>query len=116
MKKIILAIGAISLAFCSCTKVLYTHYDYDEAVYFYAKNSGNIESKHAKKLLKSYKNIVDNPKGENMVAPPGTYADYAYLLFKDGKIDQAKMYFQKEYVTYPESKPYVESLMQKLGL
>ncbi len=116
MKKVIFLIGAVSLAFCSCTKVLYTHYDYDEAVYFFAKSEGNIESKEAKKLIKSYKQIVDNPEGENMVPPPGTYADYAYLLFKNGQTDEAKQYFQKEYVTYPESKPYVESLMQKLGL
>ena len=25
-------------------------------------------------------------------------------------------YFQKEYITYPESKTYIEKLMQKIGL
>ena len=66
--------------------------------------------------MKAYERIVVNPKGENNVPPPGSYADYAYLLTLQGETEKAKEFFQKEYVTYPESKTYVESLMRKLGL
>ena len=116
MKKIFLVTGFSLLLACSCGKALYSHYDYDEVTYFYAKQNKSLEGKDLKKLIKSYKRIVEQPKGANNVPPPGAYADYAYLLFLQGDRDEAKTYFQKEYVTYPESKVYVESLMQKLGL
>lgn len=116
MKKGILIILSSVFCFCGCQKVLYTHYNYDELVYFYAKQNKNLESKDIKKLVKAYEKIVANPKGENNVPPPGAFADYAYLLFLQGETEKAKEFFQKEYVTYPESKTYVESLMQKLGL
>lgn len=116
MKKIFFVTGFSLLLACSCGKALYSHYDYDEVTYFYAKQNKSMEGKDLKKLIKSYKRIVEHPKGANNVPPPGAYADYAYLLFLQGNRDEAKTYFQKEYVTYPESKVYVESLMQKLGL
>ncbi len=116
MKKILLAVLATGFLASACSKVLYTHYDYDEVVYFYAKSEQQPDSKELKKLIKSYKQIVDNPKGENLVPPPGSYADYAYLLFLNKDVDNAKVYFQKEYVTYPESRTYVESVMRRLGL
>ncbi len=116
MKRIFFVTALSALVACSCGKALYSHYDYDEVVYFYAKQGKSLEGKDLKKLIKSYKRIIEQPKGANSVPPPGAYADYAYLLFMQGNTDEAKTYFQKEYVTYPESKVYVESLMQKLGL
>lgn len=116
MKKSILVILLSVFCFCGCQKVLYTHYNYDELVYFYAKADKELENKDIKKLVKAYEKIVANPKGENNVPPPGSYADYAYLLALQGETEKAKEFFQKEYVTYPESKTYVESLMRKLGL
>ena len=41
---------------------------------------------------------------------------YAFLMYKRGDKDEAKIYFEKEYLTYPESKTYIQSLMEKLGL
>ncbi len=116
MKKSILLVLVSVICLCSCNKVLYTHYDYDETVYFFAKVDKELESKDVKKLVKSYEKIVKNPKGENNVPPPGSYADYAYLKYLQGELEEARQYFQKEYVTYPESKTYIESVMQKLGL
>lgn len=115
MKKI-LSILFLSLAFTSCTKVLYTHYDYQDVVYTYAKDSEILADKDYKNLVKVFSPIVKDPKGENLVAPPGAYADYAYLMYKRGDKDEAKLYFEKEYLTYPESKIYIQSLMEKLGL
>lgn len=115
MKKI-LSILFLSMLFGSCSKVLYTHYEYQDVVYSYAKNSTQLSDKDYKNYAKKFSPIVMNPKGENLVPPPGAYADYAYLMYKTGNKDEAKLYFEKEYLTYPESKKYVQSLMEKLGL
>jgi hypothetical protein len=115
MKKI-LSILFLMIVFTSCSKVLYTHYDYQEVVYTYAKNSEQLADKDFKNLAKTFSPIVKEPQGENLVPPPGAYADYAYLMYKRGDRDEAKLYFEKEYLTYPESKVYVQSLMEKLGL
>ncbi len=115
MKKLSLIL-VLMIAFTSCSKVLYTHYDYQDVIYTYAKNFQQLEDKDYKNLAKVYSPIVKEPEGENLVPPPGSYADYAYLMYKRGNKDEAKLYFEKEYLTYPESKTYVQSLMEKLGL
>ncbi len=115
MKKLF-SILFLTIAFTSCSKVLYTHYDYQDVVYTYAKDLEKLEDKDYKNMAKMFSPIVKEPKGENLVPPPGAYADYAYLMYKRGEREEAKIYFEKEYLTYPESKTYVQSLMEKLGL
>lgn len=115
MKKLF-SILLFMLLFTSCSKVLYTHYEYQDVVYTYAKEVEKFQDKDYKNMAKIFSPIVKEPKGENLVAPPGAYADYAYLMYKRGEIEEAKIYFEKEYLTYPESKTYVQSLMEKLGL
>lgn len=116
MRKVIIPVFALCMCLCSCQKVLYTHYNYDEVVYSFAKSNKTFEAKDLKKMVKAYERIVEEPNGENAVPPPGACADYAYLLYLQGDKDKAKQYFQKEYITYPESKTYIEKLMQKIGL
>ena len=115
MKKIF-SVLFLLIVFTSCNKVLYTHYDYQDVVYTYAKGSEELLEKDYKQMVKSYLTIVTKPEGENLVPPPGTCADYAYLMYQRGNKDEAKLYFEKEYLTYPESKVYIQSLMEKLGL
>ncbi len=115
MKKIV-SILFLTFVFTSCSKVLYTHYDYQDVVYTYAKQTEQLQDKDYKNMAKIFSPIVKEPKGENLVAPPGSYADYAFLMYKRGDKDEAKIYFEKEYLTYPESKTYIQSLMEKLGL
>jgi hypothetical protein len=115
MKKLFLILFS-ALAFTSCSKVLYTHYEYQDVVYTYAKETEKFQDKDFKNMAKIYSNIVKQPEGENLVPPPGSYADYALLMFKRGEREEAKVYFEKEYLTYPESKTYIQSLIEKLGL
>lgn len=114
--KRLLFVALFSILMSSCTKMLYSYYDYDDIVFTYAKQGQNMESKDIKKLMKIYEPIVEKPNGENQVPPPGAYADYAYLLFLQDRKEDAKLYFEKECLTYPESKVYIKSFMQKIGL
>jgi hypothetical protein len=56
------------------------------------------------------------PKGKRKLPPPGACVEYALLLLQQGKTKEAKEYFVKETVYYPESQTYVDSLVKKLGL
>ncbi|NOT23903.1 MAG: DUF4810 domain-containing protein [Nitrospiraceae bacterium] len=45
---------------------------------------------------------------------PGIHADYGYLLFKQGKPDEAIMELQKEASLYPESKPLMDTMITRI--
>jgi len=58
--------------------------------------------------------IVLEADAKNYRVPPGVYADYGYLLFKQGKPDQAITYFRKEAVLYKESKYLMDSIISRI--
>lgn len=113
MKKLLIIIFT-ALLLGSCSNELYKYYDYDNLIYAYSTR--DISEKEMKKFVKKYSRIVSFPKGTRKLPPPGACAEYAYLLFKQGKVDEAKEYFAKEVVIYPESQTYVNTLMKSLGL
>ena len=45
---------------------------------------------------------------------PGIHADYGYLLFKQGKPDEAIPELQKEASLYPESKPLMDTMISRI--
>ena len=59
MRKVIIPVFALCMCLCSCQKVLYTHYNYDEVVYSFAKSNKTFEAKDLKKMIKSYERIVE---------------------------------------------------------
>ncbi len=44
----------------------------------------------------------------------GVHADYGYLLFKQGKADEAIAELQEEAALYPESKPLMETMVSRI--
>jgi hypothetical protein len=66
------------------------------------------------KLLKEYQYIIDNQKAGRKTIPPGIYADYGYLLVKQGKIKEGIALMKMEIVLYPESAVFVEGIIKRL--
>ena len=52
----------------------------------------------------------------NVIPDCSTHRCIVSFVTGAGDKDEAKIYFEKEYLTYPESKTYIQSLMEKLGL
>ena len=48
--------------------------------------------------------------------PPGIHAELGYMLAKQGNKSTAIEQFQKEAITYPESKNFIERIYMMLGL
>ncbi len=62
-------------------------------------------------LLSQYRSAVRN-NDDNPI--PGLHADYAILLIKAGKNEEAKKQFNEEIKLFPESQKYVEFLKNTL--
>lgn len=106
--KIIIALFA-GLIFVGCAGKGYFLYnlnsDYQTSLYNYEKDGD-----HAKMLQFLDKVIADNPKR----VPPGIYAQYGYILSKQGESQKAVLYFQKEMELYPESRVFMKRLIEKI--
>lgn len=116
MIKKILNIPAIYLfafAVTSCTtqKSLYSWYNYEKTTYTYGKEA-TPEIYNA--MMEEYAKIGKDQKGKRGIVPPGFYAEYGYLLYKEGKKDGGLKYLNKEIETYPESKTYVSRIIEQI--
>jgi hypothetical protein len=57
---------------------------------------------------------IQEAQTTNMEVGPGIHADYGYLLFKQGKHEEAISELQKEAILYPESKPLMETMVSRI--
>ena len=116
MKIIIIIFSTIILL--SCVAPLYNWENYEKTSYLYLKNA---DSTSIQGILDTYQKIIDNPKKAiggvaplRGVVPPGIYADYGYVLLQEGKTEAGKTMLVKEMEIYPESKVFIEKILEML--
>jgi len=142
MKKLLILLAAVALT-SSCRTLLYYWGPgtagvsaYDNITYEYYKDQ-NPEA--LCKTISMYEDIIAHPGESRKMPPPGTCAEYGYLLlqpntasiFAEEATEKQKALFpsskyseyfkihgkemlEKEIQYYPESKPYIEPLLEKL--
>lgn len=111
MKKFFLLLFVV-VFFSSCgTSALYNWNKYEDTSYAYYKTQ-TPEAIEA--LLKTYEKMIKNQNGTRKVVPPGIYAEYGYLLIKNGKKDDGIEMLRKEISTYPESQIFIERIINQL--
>lgn len=64
-------------------------------------------------LSKSYSSVISKNRKDG-VKQPGIYSDYAVMLVKQGKREEANSWFNKEMETFPSSRSYVMQLKRRL--
>jgi hypothetical protein len=112
MKKILFtALCFLLFAGCAPQTTLYNWGKYQEASYAYIKNNTDDD---LEKLLKEYQYIIDNQKAGRKSVPPGIYADYGYLLVKQGKTKEGIEMMKMEVSLYPESAAFIERIIKRL--
>lgn len=115
MKKLLFSIGIVVGSMfatsCSSPQTLYSWYDYEDATYQYSKKTTD---ELQLKVLEQYQKVTDKQKGLRGVVPPGMYAEYGYLLYKNGKKDQGLGFLKKEIELYPESNTYISRIIKQL--
>ncbi|MDR0566810.1 MAG: DUF4810 domain-containing protein [Prevotellaceae bacterium] len=112
MKRALIAIAACAMLLSGCAPAtLYSWGRYQAAAYSYAKSNTDED---AAKLGEAYRYVVSHPGGMRKVVPPGIYADYAYLLFRQGKTKEALEYLKMEIGLYPESTVFIGRIIKQL--
>jgi hypothetical protein len=84
--------------------------DYSETLYAYKKTPDDkTHDAHKKTLV----DIMTNAPKKRERVPPGIYAEYGYMLLKEGKEAEGLEYLQKEETSFPESKVFVDRLIEE---
>ncbi len=112
MKKILfLAISIVLISSCTVQKPLYSWGKYETTSYNYLKNA---DEKSTQELIENYKKIIEKQTGSRNVPPPGIYADYGYILLQSGRTEEGKTMLKKEIELYPESKIFIDRILNML--
>ncbi len=106
------AIALAAMTGCATpARPLYHWGDYQPQVYAYFKGDGESPEAQQSKLEATAQQA--QAKGEAL--PPGFNAHLGLLYLKAGQIDKARASFQTEEAQFPESKPYMDFLLNKFG-
>lgn len=111
MKKKLLFIGLTATLFltsCSTPNALYSWENYDDVSYIYLKNG---DEKSTEQLIKTYQQLIKKQKGIRKTVPPGIYADYGFILLQTGKVEDGKAMLEEEITLYPESKVFIDHIL-----
>jgi hypothetical protein len=81
--------------------------DYDPALYGYYKSPAKVGE-----LLADLEGTIKAADSHNQPAPPGLRAEYGYLLLQQGKSSEAILAFQTEEKQWPESRVFMEHMIQ----
>lgn len=111
MKYILLSFTLIFLISCGYRTHIYYWGNYSASQYELKENPGKDSFLNHKSTLEK---IFRKSKQKDKKVAPGLYCEYAQMLVIEGKKDQAKKYFNLELKTYPESRTFVENLMQQI--
>lgn len=79
--------------------------------YLYEINM-NSDPEGAFNILAEAVSNVENKQGIKLA--PGLYAEYGFMLYQKGRIDEAAQYFKKESEAFPESSPLMEKLIARI--
>ncbi len=102
----------LALSSCSSAKPQYYWAGYQKASYNYYKKQTD-EDKH--QLMLELTNIIRNTgKSAGNKVPPGIYAEYGFILIEAGNRDSGIKMLNQEVELYPESKIFVEQILNKI--
>lgn len=103
-------LALLTVAACAPTPLFYWG-QYEESLYERHKDPSEQGQAVAFKMLEV---TIQEAEANKARVPPGVYADYGYLLFKQGRVDDAIAYFRKEAETYAESRYLMESIISRI--
>lgn len=84
---------------------------YEESLFSRQQQTGAGGEAQAASMLLS--TISEAEPGKAPIGP-GIHADYGYLLFKQGQVNEAIAEMQKEAAAYPESKPLMDTMISRI--
>jgi len=104
-------ISFVSTGCATAEKPMYIWGDYTSSLYKLKKDSSRENLEKHKEVLAT---ILKESERNQIRVPPGVYAEYGYILMKEGRTDEALKYLDLEEKTYPESAVFIQRLKSKL--
>lgn len=81
--------------------------DYDPSLYSYYKSPAKVGE-----LVAALEESIKAADSHSQPAAPGLRAEYGYLLLQQGKSSEAVLAFQTEEKQWPESKVFMDHMIQ----
>lgn len=103
-------LALLGLTACAAPPIFYWG-QYEESLY---KRHADLSDQGQGEAFKMLELTIQEAEAKNSRVPPGVYADYGYLLFKQGKVDEAVVFFRKEAETYKESRYLMDSVISRI--
>jgi hypothetical protein len=107
LRPVVLALTALSLTACVPAKQMYRWGSYDTALYKHYKSPQDREG-----FVANLKEVIAKAEQGGGKVPPGCYAEYGYALLEEGQRDAAVEYFTKERDLWPESRAFMDKMIQ----
>lgn len=105
MKLYLALVPAFALAGCATgPKPMYEWGSYQPSLLSYTKSADAVE------FEKELRETIDKGERKGSV-PPGVYAELGYLLMQSKRPSEAVTYFEKEKVTFPESRILMDKMI-----
>ena len=105
---IMIVLSCIILGGCA-PPTLYYWGNYED--YLYEINMKS-DPEEAFSILSAIVTNADNKQKIRLA--PGLYAEYGFILYQKGQIDDAAYYFKKESEAFPESSPLMNKLIARI--
>jgi len=86
---------------------LYAWGKYDSVLYAHYKKPAERAE-----WVTNLKTIIAQAEQAGAKVPPGMYAEYGYALLEEGQRDRAVEYFEKEKALWPESRAFMDKMIQ----
>jgi hypothetical protein len=100
-------VALVPLTGCQTAPQKYDWGNYDPSLYAYYKDSTKLGE-----LTASLQAVIKASDAKSAPVPPGIYAEYGYLQLQQGKTQQAVQSFKLEETHWPESKVFMEHMIQ----
>lgn len=114
-KRLLVLLSALFVSGCAVGPTLEPRYDfgnYSHALYQHKKQHTDASYQEYKSSLYD---VIEKTKTSGYRVPPGIYCEYGFILAQEGKAEEAINYFELEKKTYPESKVFIERLMNEFS-
>lgn len=105
--RLLAAVSALLLAACATTHEKYAWGAYDPDLYAYYKSPAKVTA-----LAQTLQETISDSDSKNVPVAPGLRAEYGYLLLQQGNATEAVAYFQAEERQWPESKVFMDRMIQ----
>lgn len=92
---------------CATTHQKYAWGTYDHSLYVYYKDPATAAA-----LAQNLEATISAAEKTNAIVGPGIYAEYGYLLLQQGNPTAAIDAFRKEASSWPESKEFMDHMIQ----